>query len=80
MEQLFNVPADHNIRTNLSELFETRHRLSNLQSFQVSVLLYNNFSRFILFFSCLSQETAKWALWSSSQAATCYYQSNHSKR
>jgi len=29
--------------------------------------------------SCLSQETAKWPLRSSSQAATCYYQCNHSK-
>jgi len=29
--------------------------------------------------SCLSQETAKWSLRSSSQAATCYCQSNHSK-
>jgi len=27
----------------------------------------------------LDQETAKWPLRSSSQAATCYYQSNHSK-
>jgi len=29
--------------------------------------------------SCLSQETAKGPLRSSSQAAICYYQSNHSK-
>jgi len=29
--------------------------------------------------SCLGQETAKWPMRSSSQAATCYYQSNHSK-
>jgi len=27
----------------------------------------------------LDQETAKWPFWSSSQAATCYYQSNQSK-
>jgi len=27
----------------------------------------------------LDQETAKGPFWSSSQAATCYYQSNHSK-
>jgi len=27
----------------------------------------------------LNQETAKWPLRSSSQAATCYYQSNHLK-
>jgi len=29
--------------------------------------------------SCLGQETAKWPLRSSSQAATCSFQSNHSK-
>jgi len=28
--------------------------------------------------SCLSQETAKEPQWFSSQAATCYYQSNYS--
>jgi len=27
----------------------------------------------------LDQETAKWPFWYSSQAATCYYQSNHSR-
>jgi len=27
----------------------------------------------------LDQETPKWPFWSSSQAATCYYQSHHSK-
>jgi len=33
----------------------------------------------VYFPSYLGQETAKWLLWSSSQAAICYYQSNHSK-
>jgi len=39
----------------------------------------SNSSLLVYLPGCLGQETAKWPLQSSSQAATCYYQSNHSK-
>jgi len=66
---------------NIQRMLECK--CANNPSYSIGVALLNNHTdivlRAIYLSTNLDQETMKGPFWSWSRAATCYYQSNHSK-